>query len=330
MINRWSGFVLLAAVAAVSGPGCKRGRQSSARASEGAPPPGAAADPVARGDGLVITVADVQSRINAQPPVARGQYASLDRKKELVADLVNFELLAAEALRRGYDRDPDVVRLVKQQMVGKLVQKDVDAKAKTDDIPAADIQRYYEEHARDYNRPEQIQVSQIVIKDRARAARVAAEARALPKADAQAFRDLVSRTSEDQDAKARGGEVGPFDRSSGVLPEAVVREAFALTGVGEISQPIPTEEGFRILRLAARLPGYSRPLSDVTLQIRQHLAAAARTKALTDFVAGLRAQHPVTVDERNLAKVAIDTTVSSNQALQPRQRRSAARAVPGL
>jgi hypothetical protein len=44
---------------------------------------------------------------------------------------------------------------------------------------------------------------------------------------------------------------------------------------------------------------------------------------VTDFVAGLRAQHPVAIDERNLAKVAIDTTVSSNQriAIDPRRRR---------
>jgi parvulin-like peptidyl-prolyl isomerase len=219
---------------------------------------------------------------------------------------------------------------MKQQMIAKLVQQDVDAKAKTDDIPAADIERYYEEHARDYNRPDQIQVSQILIKDRARAARVAAKARALPKADAQAFHDLVRRTSEDQDSKAGGGEVGPFDRSSGVLPEAVVRAAFALTGIGEISEPIPTEAGFRILRLTARLAGYSRPLSDVTPQIRQHLVAAARAKALADFVAGLRARHPVAVDEGNLAKVTIDTTVSSNQAIEPRRRRASTRGVPRL
>ena len=222
--------------------------------------------------------------------------------------------------------------MMKQQMIGKLVQKDVEAKAKTDDVSAADIQRYYDEHARDFSRPEQIQVSQILIKDRARAARVAAEARALPKADAQAFRDLVCRSSEDQDSKTRGGDMAPFDRSSGVLPEAAVRAAFALKGTGEITELIPTEEGFRILRLAARLPGYSRPLTDVTAQIRQHLVAAAHTKAVTDLVAGLRAQHPVAIDERNLAKVAIDTTVSSNQriAIEPRHRRGPTPRVPGL
>jgi len=329
MTSRWLPFVLLVAVVAASGPGCKRGRQSERAegAPEGTRPPG---DLVARGDGFVITVADVQNRINAQPAVARGQWASLDKKKDLVAYLVNLELLAAEALRRGYDRGPDGVSLMKQQMIAKLVQKDVDARAKTDDVRAADIERFYEEHARDYNRPDQIQVSQILIKDRARAARVAAKARALPKADAQAFRDLVERVSEDQDSKTRGGEVAPFDRSSGGLPEAVVRAAFALTGIGEISEPIPTEEGFRIVRLAARLPGYSRPLSDVTPQIRQQLVAAARAKALTDFVAGLRAQHPVAVDERSLAKVAIDTAVSSNQPLQPRHRRGSTPGVPGL
>jgi parvulin-like peptidyl-prolyl isomerase len=217
---------------------------------------------------------------------------------------------------------------MKQQMVAKLGEKDLAAKAKTQ-VSEADIERYYEEHVRDFNRPEQIQVSQILIKDRTRAARAAAEARALPRDDAKAFRDLVGRYSEDQDSKTRGGEMVPFDRDSAVLPGAVVRAAFALKSVGEVSEPIPTEEGFRILRLAARLPGYSRSLTDVTPQIRQQLIQAARTNAVTDFVAGLRAQHPVAIDERNLAKVAIDT-VSSNQRLEPRRRRGSLPGVPGL
>jgi hypothetical protein len=126
MTNRWLMFVLLVAVAAASGPGCKRGRQSEGT-PEGARPPGAAGEAVARGDGFVITVAEVQNRINAQPAVARGQWAPLDRKKELVTDLVNVELLAAEAHRRGYDRGPDGGPLMKQQMIAKLVEKDVDA-----------------------------------------------------------------------------------------------------------------------------------------------------------------------------------------------------------
>jgi parvulin-like peptidyl-prolyl isomerase len=321
-------FALVVAAAAASVPACRAGRRPPAGAS--ARPPGAAGEAIARVGDLVITVADVQNRINAQPPVVRSQYGSLDKKKQLVTDLVNFEMMAAEAVRRGYDRDPDVVRIMKQQMIGKLVQKDLEAKVKIDDASAADIQRYYDEHVRDFSRPEQVQVSQILIKDRARAARVAAEARALPRQDAKAFRDLVSRYSEDQDSKTRGGDMVPFDRGSAVLPEAVVRAAFALKTAGEITEPVPTEEGFRILRLAARVPGYSRPLTDVTAQIRQQLIQAARAKAVTDFVAGLRAQYPVAIDERNLAKVTIDTTVSSNKGIEPRRRRGLTPGVPGL
>ena len=321
-------FALVIAAATASVPACKAVRRPPEGAS--ARPPGAAGEAIARVGDLVITVGDVQNRINAQPPVVRSHYGSLDKKKQLVTDLVNFELMAAEAVRRGYDRDPDVVRMMKQQMIGKLVQKDLEAKVKTDDVSAADIERYYDEHARDFGRPEQVQVSQIVIKDRARAARVEAEARALPREDAKAFRDLVSRYSEDQDSKTRGGDMAPFDRGSDVLPEAAVRAAFALKSAGEITELIQTEEGFRILRLAARVPGYSRPLIDVTAQIRQQLIQAARAKAVTDFVAGLRAQHPVAIDERNLAKVAIDTTVSSNQriAIEPRRRRAPTPGVP--
>jgi len=79
---------------------------------------------VAKVDDAVITVSDVEARINTQTAFGRSRYADPARKRQLVDELVQNEALAAEAARHGYDKDPDVQRAVKQQMVAKLVQKD--------------------------------------------------------------------------------------------------------------------------------------------------------------------------------------------------------------
>jgi hypothetical protein len=92
-------FALVIAAATASVPACKAVRRPPEGAS--ARPPGAAGEAIARVGDLVITVGDVQNRINAQPPVVRSHYGSLDKKKQLVTDLVNFELMAAEAVRRA-------------------------------------------------------------------------------------------------------------------------------------------------------------------------------------------------------------------------------------
>ena len=93
---------------------------------------------VAKVDDAVITVSDVEARINTQTAFGRSRYADPARRRQLVDELVQNEALAAEAARHGYDKDPDVQRAVKQQMVAKLVQKDFDSKLKAEDVPEAD------------------------------------------------------------------------------------------------------------------------------------------------------------------------------------------------
>src|SRR4029079_5947759 len=74
---------------------------------------------VAKVDDSVITVGDVQKGINKQSPFVRARYTTADKKKDFVDNLIRFEVMANEAQRLGYDKDPEVVRVMKQQMISK-------------------------------------------------------------------------------------------------------------------------------------------------------------------------------------------------------------------
>src|SRR5690242_18856173 len=103
----------------------KSDKKNSAKAAEKSAelPAQSAAElgqPIAEVDGYVITLADFQDRINKQSPYIRARYTSMERKKEFLDNLVRFEVLAAEAKKRGLDQDPEVVRTMKQVMIQKL------------------------------------------------------------------------------------------------------------------------------------------------------------------------------------------------------------------
>ncbi len=68
---------------------------------------------VAEIDDVKITIEDFQDRINKQSPYLRSRYTSLERKKEFLDNLVRFEVMAREAEKKGYDKDPEVVRSMK-------------------------------------------------------------------------------------------------------------------------------------------------------------------------------------------------------------------------
>src|SRR5215475_2855157 len=118
--------------------------------------------------------------------------------------------MANEAKRRGYDKVPEVLRVMKQQMISKFLQKDFESKLKVEDVPEADVEKYYRDHPDEFNKKDEVRVAEILVKDRSKADKAFAEAKTLPKfgaapqpgaGDQKTFRDLVTKYSEDEESK---------------------------------------------------------------------------------------------------------------------------------
>jgi len=232
-MRRW---MILAAV--VLAAGCKGKPESNPKGSVGPQ------TVLAQVDDIVITSADLKdllARYSSQPFVL-ARYSSIEKKRELLDSLVRYDVLAIEARKRGYERDPEVQKVAKDKMVKLFTQQEINDKVKPIDVPDADVEKYYKDHAADYLRPEAVRASQILVKERPRAQKALAAARALAKADQKAFRELVARESEDVDSKQRGGDLTLFDRATTQHPHAVVAAAFALKELGDISDLVPTDK----------------------------------------------------------------------------------------
>jgi hypothetical protein len=79
---------------------------------------------VARVDDTVITADELAGIIARQPPAVRRNLANPARKRAFLDNEVRMTLLAAEARRRGYDRDPDFQRALRQQLASTLLQRE--------------------------------------------------------------------------------------------------------------------------------------------------------------------------------------------------------------
>jgi peptidyl-prolyl cis-trans isomerase C len=248
---------------------------------------------VATIDGQPITAWDLVSDVANRSPYYRLQFRSPEGQKALLDTLIRFEVMAKEAKDHGYDKDPDVVRTHKQQMINKLVQNE--SHSATDQASEAALQQYYANHPADFVQSERVRFSQIVIKDRARAKVAASAAAALPLNDIQGFRALVIRFSEDRVTKAKGGDAGTFDRSATTLPKVVLDAAFNLTPTSPVSASIETERGFYILQLVAKIPASTRPLSEVRNDIAYRLSGDLAAKRMDAWSTNVHARHAVQI-----------------------------------
>jgi peptidyl-prolyl cis-trans isomerase C len=308
-------------VVALLAVGCKKTKESSGdppapgQRAPNAPPQNAEElkTPLAKIDDTTITLGEFQERINRQSPYIRARYTSLEQKKEFLDSLVRFEVLAKEAYKRGLDKDPEVVRTMKQVMIQKLMRDEFDAKVTADSVPDTEMKTYYDANLAEYVKPEEVRASAIILKNKAQADRIALEARGEAGKTNKGFRDLVMKYSADEDTKLRGGDLRYFDATSKELPAPVVKGAFALINTGDVSQTVDAGNGqFYVLKQTGRRKAMTKSFEDAKPQIRNKLFRESRVKAQKDFVDNLKAKAKIEINEGNLAKVRIDTSAATD------------------
>jgi peptidyl-prolyl cis-trans isomerase C len=317
------GLIGLVGLASSASLGCQKKAdpqgthdRSSAVAGPAAPPPQSAEElgaPLAKIDDVTITLGELQERINRQSPYIRARYTSLEQKKEFLDSLIRFEVLAKAAYRRGLDKDPEVVRTMKQVMIQKLMRDEFDAKITADTITDAEMKTYYDANIAEYVKPEEVRVSALIIKNRAQAERVAIEARGEGGKTNKGFRDLVNRYSQDEDSKLRGGDLRYFDAQTKEVPAPVIKAAFALLNTGDVSGAVDAGNAtWYVLKQTGRRKSMTKSFDDAKPAIRNKLFRDKRLAAQKDFVDGLKASAKIEINEPNLAKVRIDTSQATD------------------
>ena len=308
-IGRRAGFVTLSFTLVASGAllhvACERVTSKSQAAPNQKPEELKQA--LARIDDVVISVGEFQERINQQSPYVRARYNSLERKKEFLDNLVRFEVLAREAQNRGLDKDAEVIPTMKQVMIQKLMKDQFDSAVKLEDIPDAECKTYYEAHPEEFNKPEEVRVADILVRDEKAAKKVLADPR-IKGDDSAGFRALVAEYSQDQSTKDRGGDLRYFDKSTKELPAAIVTAAFALANVGDVSSVVKSDSGLHVLKLTGRRKALVRTFDEVKGQIKNRLYRDKRQASMEDFVKKLREKAKIEIHEDRLAKVVIDTS----------------------
>ncbi len=279
---------------------------------------------VAQGDGVVVTVAEFQSRLDEQSPILRQRYSTLERKKEFLDSLVKFEILAAAAQKEGYANDPDVQLTMKRAMVQKLVQKkfgDGDAK----DVSDADVQKFYDEHKDDFVKAPRVRTTALLVaanptdkaQKKAQAAKLLAQVKASSKKDPQALQNLARTASDDAATKANGGDLGFRSQEEYAKQFGPSFAAAAFGGKEGEDVVVDTPQGFWILRITGKQECSVRTVDQVKPQIAQRLQREKRTKDFEEYVKQLREQAHVTVNEAELEKITVSAAPPPGMGAMP-------------
>ena len=280
-------------------------------------PPEQAARVLARVGEHTITLGDYVAALEHMDQFDRMRYQSPERRKELLNEMIDLELLANEARQKGYDQDPLAQQEIRGILRDSMLQQARKGAATPADLPDAEVHAYYDTHRDEFRDPERRRISAVVLRDPATANQVLDAAKKA--ADASKFGELVRAKSTDPQAKANvpvdlAGDLGmvspPGDArgENSRVPEAVRTAAFQIPNAGDVApQAVAADGKFYVVRLTQKLAGHDRTYAEAERSIRVKLVQDKLAARDLEILTTLRAEYPVTINEAALSTVHVDT-----------------------
>lgn len=181
--------------------------------------------------------------------------------------------LAQRGLTVNALRDRLRTNLTVQNLVGKVTSVSV-----TD----AEVEQYFRQHRREYDQPEQVRASHILLESDAEARFVLARLRRGDK-----FEDLARQYSKDPGSKEQSGDLGFVGR--GQLVGEFEKAAFTLRP-GQVSGIVKTQFGYHLIKVTGRKDPQPANLAQVRDQIRAQLLSKKREAAFQAWLKRIKAQ----------------------------------------
>jgi peptidyl-prolyl cis-trans isomerase C len=274
---RIGGLAALIAVAALTLAAC--GKTPS---FERPPEPGDKA--AATVNGQTVWASDVKREAVAQGLIGEGEPldVSSDLFRQVLDEVVDQKLLAAEAVKRRIDRQPLAQRRMaaaRERILGDMLVETVVAKAVNDSA----IQTLYQEQLKLSKTTDEIHARQIVVA-------TAADGEAVRKllATGASFEALAMERSNDPATRFNGGDLGYF--TTDIMPEAY-GAALKDAKTGDVVGPFPVEGGFAVVKIEDR-----RAEQPITLeQARPQIVRFLTYDEVRDLLERLRAKAKVKV-----------------------------------
>lgn len=287
--------------------------------------PEQAARVVAKVGDRTITLGDFARTLDRMDQFDRLRYQTKERRRELLQEMIDVELLAAEAKRLGIDKQPeaqDAIHTILRDAILAQAREGIPTPAS---IPEQEIRAYYDAHLDKFTEPERRRVAAIVMTDKNEAEKVLEDAKKVktPKEWGELFfkHSLTApkKRGPTNPAELAGdlGIVGPLDDKRGAndkVPDAVRAEAFKLKAVGDIAAGVIEADGRQyVVRLNGITAAHKRSLSEADRAIRVLLIQEKMAEREHALEAELRQKFPVEIDDKALAAVKVPAGVEKNE-----------------
>ncbi|MGM0641710.1 MAG: peptidylprolyl isomerase [Thermotogota bacterium] len=239
-------------------------------------------------NGNEITEQDVNTLLERLGPQRGQQFQSEEGKKHLLQELINQELMYAEAIESGMDTEKEFIAeldAARKEILKNYAIKKLFEDVKVDDAAA---QKYFEENKAQFKKPESVQASHILVKTEEKANEIKEKLNS-----GESFEELAKEFSECP-SKQQGGDLGNFSKGQ-MVPE-FENVAFNMEE-GNISDPVKTQFGYHIIKLTDKQEAQEAKFEEVKDQLKQQLLAMQQSQVYMNKGNELKEKFEVEIKE---------------------------------
>ena len=218
----------------------------------------------------------LESWKNLFPGGSAPDFNSFDEniRQNVLRGLVSERLLYNEAVKSGFDKDPEVKKRIALLEKQVIMQSFMESKAKNL-ISDEDLKAAYAEKVAAAKGQEEVKARHILVPTEEDAKKLSEQIK--KGAD---FEKLAKEKSSDKGSGANGGELGWFTKDK-MVPE-FAEAAFKLKK-GDVSEPVKSEFGWHIIKIEDRRPLQIASFDDMKESLKGELA----NKAVQKYIEGL-------------------------------------------
>ncbi len=252
---------------------------------------------VARVGRVNITERELRQKLAELPPFTRQQFQGPEGTIDFLERLVEEEVLYQAAVKAGYEDDPDVKRTLeaikRRSMIQAYYKGEIEEKV---EVPEEDVQAYFDEHDEQFQRVARIKFRHIMAPTRSQAEE--GRRRVLAGED---FASVARDASTDSGTREAGGLMKSVNVGNALptlgMDEAFLRRLYDDWRVGQVTEPLRSNNGWHVIVLEERIEAGTKPLDEVRDSIVQSLMPAKTREYYDAVLEELKDQHRAEINE---------------------------------
>lgn len=236
--------------------------------------------------GNEIKESDLQNIIARYPEDKRAYFNTDEAKKQLLEQIVSFELLNILGKELKLDETQEYEDNVKQAQKDILTQLTLNKLLLEVTVTDEDALNYYNNNKNLFTQPATVTAKHILVDDKALCEQIKKEL----DENELTFEEAASKYSTCP-SKEEGGNLGSFGR--GMMVPEFEEAAFNLE-LNVVSEPVQSQFGYHLIKVEDKNEGKEADFDEIKSQIVNKLLQEAQQRKYLDVVKELEAKYGVT------------------------------------